>query len=372
MVSRRSFLVGSLAGGAVAAAAPLLAQITKASAPTDKPWTIPQQPTPPVAIDMHTHWAPDSYLKAKAALGQPDFLDPINNDQPRRAKWMEAHGIQTGVLTLGGFRPWVWVTPEQGARIAAVSNDAAIAAHIAYPKTFVAGIELNCSDPAGALRELNRVAGKPGMVAVHLPTSLAGKDFLYDDAFAPIFARAQDLGLPIILHPLDGEANWFGGKRLADVASGADPNAPEMAARFPGLTNSLGNTLEMGVCMAKLMTSGVLDRYPELIFVASCGGGTFPQAAGRMDARGGGRLKQPIATYLRRFYYDSLVFWPESLRYLVSLVGADRVVLGTDNMYGPGDSQLSNQPLSVIQQARLSREDSDLIYSGNARRLLKI
>jgi aminocarboxymuconate-semialdehyde decarboxylase len=371
MMERRSFLSATLSAGMVAAAGPAMAQVTASRAPLDKPWAKPQAKSPAVAIDVHTHWAPDAYLKAKAALGRPDFLDPINNDLPRRAKWMHEHGIRTGVLTLGGFRPWGWVTPEQGARIAAVSNDAAVAAHQADPETFVAGIELNCSDPAGSLGELNRMAGKPGMVAVHLPTSLGGRDFLFDPDFAPVFARAQDLGLPIILHPLDGEANWFGGKRLADRASGADPDAPEMAARFPGLTNSLGNTLEMTVCMAKLMTSGVLDAYPELMFVATGAGGSFPYAAGRMDGRGGGKLKQPVATYLRRFYYDSLIYWPGSLRYLVEMVGADRVVLGTDNMYGP-TNQLTEQPLSVIDQAGLSADDRDLILRGNAKRLLKI
>jgi aminocarboxymuconate-semialdehyde decarboxylase len=335
------------------------------------PWTVPQRKTRPISIDMHTHWAPEPYLKAKAALGQPDFLDPINHDMDRRVKWMDQAGIQTLVLTLGGFRPWVWVTPEQGANIARVTNDAAVEVHTAFPERFVAAIELNCSDAAGSLAELNRMAGKPGMVCIHLPTSLGGKEFLFDAAFAPVLARAEELSLPIFLHPLDGQANWFAGRRLVDVASGVAPDADFNAAanRFPGLTNSLGNSLEIAVTISKLITSGTLDKYPKLTFIAVQGGGAMPYAAGRLANRG--RLKKPIGEYLRRFYYDSLVYMPESLRYLAAMVGSDRIVLGTDNMYGPGPQQ-TDQPHSVIDQANFTDDDRDLILRGNLKRLLKI
>jgi aminocarboxymuconate-semialdehyde decarboxylase len=381
---RRDFIkTGALAGaGGVLGAKAVSAQTPKAapSYPGDKsyaatatprPWTVPQRKTAPISIDVHTHWAPEGYLKAKAELGQPDFLDPINHDMDRRKQFMNAMGIQTSLLTLGGFRPWQWVTPQQGAHIASVSNDASIEAHKAHPESFIAGIELNCSDPAGSLAELNRVAGKPGLVCVHLPTSLAGRDFMFEPAFAPVLARTHELGLPILLHPLDGEPNWFGGHRLADASSGVDPNPNNPANRFPGLTNSLGNNLEMAVTISKLIVSGTLDTYPNLTFIATSAGGAIPYVAGRLENRSG-RTKQPIYSYLRRFYYDSLAYWPPSLRYLAEMVGSDRIVLGTDNMYGPGDNQMQNQPHSVIDQAGFSDEDRDLILRGNLKRLFKI
>jgi aminocarboxymuconate-semialdehyde decarboxylase len=337
---------------------------------TPRLWTRPQRPTRPISIDVHSHWAPAAYLKAKADLGQPDFLPAINHDLEQRIAGQEKIGIQMSLLTLGGFRPWVWVTPEQGAMIARVSNDAAIAAHKAYPKSFIAGIETNCADPAGALAELNRVAGQPGMVCVHLPTSLAGRDFMFEPGFQPFFARVQELGLPILLHPLDGEANWFGGKRLADAASGVQPGANEMTNRFPGLTNSLGNSLEVAVCIGKLIASGTLDRFPDLTFIASTGGGAFPYIGGRLENRGGGGRSTPAYQYLRRFYFDSLTYWPDSLRYLVEMVGPDRVVLGTDNMYSQG--VMIDQPHSLIDQCNLAESDRDLILRGNLSRLFKL
>jgi len=379
MNDRRDFLKGGaiIAGGgllgvsgkagAAQGAKSYAGDVSYAATAEPNPWSVPQRPVRPVSIDIHTHWAPAAYLKAKADLGRPDFLDPMNHDLARRIKWMDRKGVQTQILTLGGFRPWGWVTPEQGAHISAVTNDAAIEAHLAHPTRFAAGIELNCSDPAGALVELNRVAGKAGMVCVNLPTSLSGKDYLFEADFAPVLARIHDLGLPIFFHPLDGEANWFAGRRLADASSGVEPNATGPRAHFPGLTNSLGNSLETAVAMSKLIVSGTLDRYPDLIPIMGCAGGALPYVGGRLE----NRSRRPVHEYLRRFYYDSLTYWVPSLRYLAEMVGSDRIVLGTDNMFGP-DPQMMEEPHSLIDQANFAEADRDLILRGNLQRLLKL
>jgi aminocarboxymuconate-semialdehyde decarboxylase len=344
-----------------------------AASATPKPWTIPQRKGPAVSIDVHTHWAPEGYLKLKVEYGQPDFLDPINADLDRRVKLMGEMGIETNILTLGGFMPWQWVTPQQGARVAQVTNDAALEAHRKYPAHFLAGIALPVADPAGSLRELNRVAGKPGMAGVHLPNSLAGREYLFESQFAPVLARCEELGLPLLIHPLDGEPNWYAGQRLADAASGVKPDASGPANRFPGLTNSLGETFEQATTMAKLIVSGTLDQYPNLTPVIMHGGGALPYVYGRLDARGGGRsnLKRPLQEYLRRFYYDSLVYYPIALRFLIDLVGVDRIMLGTDNMYGPGN-QLTQYPHTIIDQLNLPEKERDLILRGNAKRLFKL
>jgi aminocarboxymuconate-semialdehyde decarboxylase len=338
-----------------------------------KSWTLPQRKGPPVSIDIHTHWAPEGYLKLKEEYGQPDFLDVINADLDRRVKLMADMGIQTNLLTLGGFMPWQWVTPEQGVRVARATNDAALEAHNKYPKNFVSGIELPVGDPIGTLQELNRVADKPGMVGVHLPNSLAGREYLFEPEFAPVLARCDELGLPLLIHPLDGEPNWYSGHRLADAYSGINPNGNAVANRFPGLTNSIGETFEQATTMAKLIVSGTLDKYPNLIPVIMHGGGALPYVFGRLDARGGGRsnLKQPFQQYLRRFYFDSLVYYPIALRFLIDLVGVDRVMLGTDNMFGPGN-QMTEYPHSVIDQLNLPEHERGLILRGNAERLFKI
>lgn len=349
------------------------------------PSNVPQRPGPPVSIDVHCHWAPEVYMKAKADLGRPDFINPSNHDLALRAKWMDAHGEKMQVLTLGGFMPWQWVTPEQGVHIAQITNDAAMEAHASYPDRFLFGIELPVGFPEGSLKELNRVAGKPGMVAVHLPNSLASREYLFESEFAPVLARIQELGLPILLHPLDGEPNWYAGHRLADAYSGMDPNANATASLFPGLTNSLGETFEQGTTVAKLIVSGTMDKYPELQIIVNHAGGAFPYVVGRLDrGAGGGRLKQPVHAYIRRFYFDNLAWYTLSLKYLIDLVGSDRVVVGTDNMgggtgpnaNGPNAGAAPASPVpgphSLIDQLDLSAEDRDLILRGNAAKLFKL
>jgi aminocarboxymuconate-semialdehyde decarboxylase len=383
---RRDFIKTGMFAAAAAAVGSREA-IAAATAPTDpgaksyavsgppRAWTLPQRKGAPVSIDIHTHWAPPEYLKLKAEYGQPDFLDPINADLDRRVKLMAEMGIDGNILTLGGFMPWQWVTPEQGVRVARAANDAAMEAHQKYPMHFFAGIELPVADPVASLAELNRVAGKPGMVAVHLPNSLAGREYLFEPEFAPVLARLDELGVPLLIHPLDGEPNWYAGKRLADAYSGIDPNPGPNAPvnRFPGLTNSIGETFEQATTMAKLIITGTLDRYPNLIPVIAHGGGAMPYIWGRLDARGGGRsgLKQPIQAYMRRFYFDSLVYYPIALRFLIDNVGIDRVMLGTDNMYGPGN-QMAAQPHATIDQLNLADAERDLVLRGNAKRLFKI
>jgi len=389
MMHRRDFLRASAAAVVASAttapqevnAQSLAGAASYAGSPNtpDRPWTVPQRPTAPISIDVHTHWAPPEYMKLKAQYGQSDSSSPSNYDWELRAKSMDAQGVQMQVLTLGGFMPWQWVTIEQGAALAKVTNDAAIETHKAMPDRFVFAIELPAGDAPGSLKELNRVAGKPGLVAVHLPNSLAGREYLFEPAFAPVLARCEELGLPLLLHPLDGEPNWFAGRRLADEYSG--PTGAGAASRFPGLTNQVGDPYEQGVTAAKLIVNGTLDKYPKLQVVLAQAGGTFPFIVGRIDFRGAGLLKlqHPVKDYIRRFYYDSLTFYPPTLQYLITLAGSDRVVVGTDSM-GPAANATAQQPgrtagpgpHSVIDQLDISSEDRDLILRGNLKRLFKL
>ena len=340
---------------------------------TPKPWNTPQLPGPPISIDVHTHWAPQSYMDLKAKFGKPDNANPSNHDMEQRIKWMDANGEKMQVLTLGGFMPWQWVTPEQGIQVAQVSNDAAIEVVAKYPDRFLAGIELPVGAPDLCLKELDRVAGKPGMVCVHLPNSLAQREYLFEDAFAPVLARCEALKLPLLIHPLDGEPNWFDGHRLADVYSG-----PNQTGLFPGLTNTAGETFEQGTTMSKLIVNGTMDKYPTLNVIVAHSGGAFPFIASRIDWRGGdAKLQHPFLSYMRRFYYDSLTFYPPALRFLIEMVGSDRVVVGTDNMGGgQGGNQNDNRPHggphSVIDQVELTASDRDMILRGNLQRLFKL
>ena len=314
----------------------------------------------PISIDMHAHWVPEPYAKALAELGHPVANPfPLDFDLDKRRQWMDQHGVQMHVLTMSGQAPWEWATAEQGAHLAQIINDAAVAAHTAFPDRFVAGIAMQVRDPVTALKELNRMAGKPGMRAVHLPDSVGRRDYLFEPDFEPVLARIEELGYPIIFHQLDGDANSYSGGRV---------DGP------PNLTAGLDAPFEHTVEATKFIVSGTLDKFPKLEIVLPHAGGAFPYLAGRVEhflyhmGGGGVKIERPVREYVRRFHYDYLIYYPEAFRFLAEMVGYDRIVVGTDS-FAAKDIQYPND---VLDQFNLPSGDRDLILRGNAMRLLHL
>jgi aminocarboxymuconate-semialdehyde decarboxylase len=121
-----------------------------------------------------------------------------------------------------------------------------------------------------------------------------------------------------------------------------------------------------------------LDKYPKLEIVLPHAGGAFPYLAGRVDhfinhfngpdAKPMFKLDMPFRDYLRRFHYDYLIYYPEAFRFLVSLVGIDRIVVGTD-IFAAKDVQYPN---NVLDQFNLAAADRERVLKGNAARLLHL
>ena len=319
--------------------------------------------TPPGSIDAHAHWTPPSYLKILAELGRKGNRsgapNPLMQDLSARMKWMDERGVQMHVLTLSGGMPWQWASQDQANRMARAVNDAAIEAHKAFPDRFVAGVAMPMRDPVAAVKELDRVAGEPGIRAVHMPNSVEGHDYIFEPAYLPILARCEELGYPLLFHPLDGVENHYAGaERLAGPAF---------------IYNTLGFPFETATTAAKFIATGLLDRFPKLEIVLPHAGGCFPYIAGRMEhsIRKGAtniELKRPFRDYVRRFHYDTLAYYPETLRFMIELIGSDRLVIGTDN-YATMDV---DQPNGLVEQLKLAAADSELIFRGNAARLLRL
>ena len=314
----------------------------------------------PEAIDLHSHWSPEPYDKALAELGQPLANPyPLDYDLDKRRKWMDEHGDMMHCLTLSGAMPWQRVTPQQGAHLAQVINDTGIQVHQKYPDRFVVGVELPIRDPELALKELNRVAGQPGVRAVHLPDSIERHDYIFDPHFAPVLARIEQLNLPIIFHQMDGMANSYGGDRTAGP---------------PPLAAGIDAPIEHTFLATKFIYTGTLDKYPNLQVVLPHAGGAFPYLAGREEhflfhmTDHSTSIQRPFREYLRRFHYDYLIYWPEAFRFLMTMVGADRIVVGTDN-FAAKDVEY---PSAVLDQFKLAAADRERILKGNAMRLLRL
>jgi aminocarboxymuconate-semialdehyde decarboxylase len=140
------------------------------------------------------------------------------------------------------------------------------------------------------------------------------------------------------------------------------------------LANMLGNPFDTAICAANLVFGGVLDRFPRLTFVLPHAGGAVPYLAGRLQH--GQRVRpetrgvaaRPFMEYLRRFYYDTITHDVMLLRFLVDLVGVDRVMLGSDYCFDMG----YERPREIIDALKLRPADRDSLYGGNAARLLRL
>lgn len=355
--SRRHFL------GCAAAVLPLAARTAAA-----------QRASPGRAIDVHAHYFPMEYLEALAGTaGAPGFsvdltaaagptlvgggattvLDVTYWDLERRIAAMDAAGVTVHALSL--TMPMVHVaTPERGAEFARLVNDAMLAAHARHPGRFVACAALPLQDPSRAVAELDRVGKAPGLRAVYFPTHVAGKE-LSDRSLDPVYDRCEALGLPIMLHP---HPAVVGLDRLQHYY----------------LPNLLGNPFDTAIAASYLVFGGVLDRFPRLTVVLPHSGGAMPILYGRLEK--GQQVipdlknaaARPFREYLRRFYYDTITHAPDALRYLVELVGADRVVLGSDYCFNMG----YDRPREIVSALSIAPADRDRIFFGNAQALLRL
>ncbi len=267
---------------------------------------------------------------------------------------MNRQGVAVQALSLTA--PMVyWADGATGARLSAAWNDGASAAHVAHPDRFVACAMVPLQDRPRALAELARAARLPGIRGVYMGTNVGGRE-LSDPEFFPIFERAAALGLPVLLHPL----RVIGAERLAPYY----------------LNNFLGNPFDTAIAAAHLVFGGVLDRLPKLTVCLPHAGGALPYLHGRLRHGQGvrpetkGVAKKSFSAYLRRFTYDIISHDAPALRYLVSTVGADRVMLGTDFCFDMG----LERPLTIIQAKAtgLSRKDQERVVRSNAARMLHL
>jgi aminocarboxymuconate-semialdehyde decarboxylase len=207
-------------------------------------------------------------------------------------------------------------------------------------------------DPDRAIDEINRVSKLRGVRGIYMGTNINNRD-LDDPLFEPIFARIEALGLPIFLHP----QQTIGGPRLSVFY----------------LNNFLGNPFDTAIAACHLIFGGVLDRHPNLQINLPHAGGALLGLIGRIDHGWKVRpetkhLAQAPSTYLRRFTYDTISHSAPILNFIISQVGADRVLLGSDYCFDMGCAR----PLAVLDELKISDADRKLITGETAAKLLKI
>lgn len=288
-------------------------------------------------IDAHMHWYPQAFVdlmvkqgpRHGAVIDEDAKGNPVVVSVPdctqrsvMRRSMTDLDTIIADMKTrrcdayaLSMTNPLVyWAPPGFGLELAAVHNDACVEAHAKHPDRFYGCIVLPMQDPKLAVAELERMAKHPCMRSVFIAEHILGKN-LHDKSFWPIYERAEALGLPLFL------TNLY-------------PTGAERMKQF-FMINTLGNPQEAGYAATSLVCGGVLDAFPKLEVFLPHAGGTFPWLIGRLDVAYDtgadlGPLRRRPSEYLRRFHYDLITHHPQVMRNLVDLVGADRIVAGTD------------------------------------------
>lgn len=244
------------------------------------------------------------------------------------------------------------LSPSEGA--SQTQNDGLARAVAEHPQHLAALGTLPLQDVHLAVKELERVMTELRLAGVEIASNINGME-LGDERLRPFWEAAEALGAVVMVHPSFFQS--LGGERLAPY----------------DLRRLMGNLLETACAAAHIVFSGTLEAYPRLKILLVHGGGVIPYLVGRLDhgygVRSNARKRIPHlpSTYVKRFYYDTVTHYGPALRYLLDLVGAERVVLGSDYPFDMGDE---HQVEFVNNLPGIAQADREQILAGTAGRLL--
>ena len=272
----------------------------------------------------------------------------------KRLEDMDRMGIDIQAISPSPNQTYYAADPDLGIATARVVNDNLAEIVGRHPDRFAALGTVPFQAPEFAVVELDRIHKSLGFRGIEIATNVAGED-LSAERFRKIFARVEELGMLILMHPT------------------GFPEARRFADHY--LVNVIGNPLDSTVAVHHLIFGGVLHAHPNLKLVIAHGGGYLPAYSGRIDHAAAARpdccenINRMPTTYMRRLYFDTIVYTRHQLEYLVEQYGADHVLMGTDYPADMGEVD----PIGFIESASgLDDNERRAILGGNAARLLNI
>jgi aminocarboxymuconate-semialdehyde decarboxylase len=320
-------------------------------------------------IDVHSHIeipeaaallpvgreATNSPLSAESAAYQKKHNEAIRDqilNPERKIADMTEMGLDITVLSITPSQFFYNADGELAVRVARAQNDRIAALVGQYPRKFIGAATVPMQNVNAAVAELERSVVELKLQGVEVGSNIRGR-YLGDPSFLPFFEKARALNVPVFIHP----CNVAGAERMTDFY----------------LPNLIGNPLDTTITAASLIFSGIFDRFPGVKIVLEHAGGHLPYIIGRFAHGWKVRpecrkfIQRSPDEYLGEFYFDTIAHGPEALKFLISRVGAARVLIGTDHPYDMGDMD----PLgSLGAVAGLSPKEREMIAGGNAVALL--
>ena len=328
-----------------------------------------------LTVDIHCHcqvYRVTDMMRAEAeraghaALAFGDPLTKSVNEQQlvdirpkmqsldERIADMDRMGIDVQAISVPPYQFYYWADPEVGRQAARDLNDHLAETVAQKPDRLVALGTLPLQNTEMAVAELERCIGELGMRGVEISTRVNNEE-LSSPRLRPFFEKAEELDCLIFIHP----EGFSQRDRLAEHY----------------FINLIGHPVESSLAIGQLIFGGVLDRHPGLKICIAHGGGYVPAYAGRMDhgyhARPDCRVNiaKPPSEYLKKLYFDTMVFEPDQLAFLIERYGADHILLGTDYPYDMGE----DNPLDLISEVTgLQPDEHSAVCGLNAARLLKL
>ena len=302
-------------------------------------------------VDMHAHCA---VPEANALMGVESRMPALllaNFNQRLHA--MDEQGIDVEALSINPY--WYGADPDIARKVIQLQNEKLAEFCSGQPERFVALASVALQHPDIAAQQLEDAVKSYNLRGALIGGSVNGEE-LADPRFHPFWAKAEELGVVIFIHP-QGTA--------------------ELSSRLKGnglLDNVIGNPLETTIALSHLIFEGTLDRFPGLKILAAHGGGYLPSYAARSDAGGVTfpdrytPVQKKPTEYLKQLYFDSLVFTAEGLRHLIAETGSIQIVIGTDYPF-PWTSTAVDH---ILGTPDLTDAERIAILGGTAAQLLGI
>jgi predicted TIM-barrel fold metal-dependent hydrolase len=303
----------------------------------------------------------DPVQKELMAFVLPAF-DDIEDVGDRRIKFMDESGIDIQVLSYGVGSPQNITDHKLAIELCQEANNELANLIKIHPTRFAGFAILPVADPNAAAEELNRAVKELGFKGAMLSGTFNGR-FFDEPEFLPIFSKAQELNVPLYMHPA------IISKSIIEHYYKSDNWSSVASAMFASA--GYGWHLDSGIAIVRLIASGIFDKLPGLQLISGHWGELVPFYLNRLDDQLSKTLKlnRKISDYYKSNIYvtPSGLFSEAQLQFVISEVGADRIIYSGDYPF-----LIDKNTKGFLETASISKEDKEKIAYRNAEKLLKL